>query len=298
MSKILGSEQSFTLVELLIVIGILAILAVVVVLVLNPVELLKQARDSVRLSDLGTLNSSLGVYQAQGYTSLGTSSVVYVSIPDSSTTCANLGLPSLPSGWSYNCVASSTLKDVDGTGWVPVNFTSVYGGSLMGTLPIDPINTTSTSEYYTYVVGGSWKLTSLFESEKYAKKMYADGGTDPALFEIGNDLNLQNTGRGLVGYWKFEEGSGSTTSDSSGNSNTGILTNGPTWTTGKVGNYALSFDGVDDYVSTGNTNIPSGASSPVTIVAWFNATSFPGSRPALLVMEMMRTRYILGFICV
>src|SRR3989344_3676813 len=56
---------------------------------------------------------------------------------------------------------------------------------------------------------------------------------------------------GLVGYWTFDEGTGATASDSSGNNNTGTLTNGPTWTTGKIGQ-ALSFDGVDDYVNISN----------------------------------------------
>src|SRR3989344_2045736 len=40
---------------------------------------------------------------------------------------------------------------------------------------------------------------------------------------------------GLIGYWAFEEQSGTTAGDSSGNGNTGTLVNGPTWTTGKVG---------------------------------------------------------------
>ena len=44
-------KKGFTLVELLIVIGIVAILATIVVLVINPVELLKESRDSRRLSD-------------------------------------------------------------------------------------------------------------------------------------------------------------------------------------------------------------------------------------------------------
>lgn len=35
---------------------------------------------------------------------------------------------------------------------------------------------------------------------------------------------------GLVGYWKFDEGSGVTAKDSSGNGNDGTLVNGPTWT--------------------------------------------------------------------
>ncbi|MGC9603258.1 MAG: prepilin-type N-terminal cleavage/methylation domain-containing protein, partial [Minisyncoccia bacterium] len=39
-------EASFTLIELLVVIGILGVLATAVVLVLNPAQLLAQARDS------------------------------------------------------------------------------------------------------------------------------------------------------------------------------------------------------------------------------------------------------------
>jgi hypothetical protein len=53
---------------------------------------------------------------------------------------------------------------------------------------------------------------------------------------------------GLIGHWKFDEGAGTTASDSSGNNNTGTLTNGPTWTSGKVGSGALQFDGVNDEI--------------------------------------------------
>jgi len=84
-----NSCQSFTLIELLIVIGILAILAAVVIIVLNPAEFLKQARDSRRLEELSTINRALGQYLANGNTYLGETNTVYVSIPDSSPTCAN-----------------------------------------------------------------------------------------------------------------------------------------------------------------------------------------------------------------
>jgi len=61
---------------------------------------------------------------------------------------------------------------------------------------------------------------------------------------------------GLVGWWQFEEGSGTTTSDASGNGNTGTLkptASEPTWTTDSAyGTYALSFDGTNDYVEIAN----------------------------------------------
>jgi len=260
------SSSSFTLVELLVVLAVIAVLATVIVVVINPAELLKQFRDASRISDLASINRALNYVLTDCPTCFfGTSSVVYVSIPDSSPTCANLGLPSLPPGWSYACSDENNFRKVDGTGWIPVDFTKFSAGSPLPKLPVDPINSTSSGQYYTYVTGGSWKLTSLFESAKYAKNMNNDGGPDVALYETGTNLNLANFARGLVGYWSFDEGSGTTAYDYSGNNNHGTLTNGPTWTQGKVGG-ALSFDGVDDYVVVNNFNLSN--TNKITISIW------------------------------
>src|SRR3989344_1376303 len=70
----------------------------------------------------------------------------------------------------------------------------------------------------------------------------------------------------LVGYWNFDEGSGITATDSSGNNNTGTLVNGPTWVPGKIGIGSLSFDGVDDRVTVAhNASLTPAA---ITISAW------------------------------
>ena len=50
----------------------------------------------------------------------------------------------------------------------------------------------------------------------------------------------------VAGHWTFDEGSGTTAADSSGNKNPGTIT-GAQWVAGQVGG-ALSFDGVNDYV--------------------------------------------------
>lgn len=42
---------------------------------------------------------------------------------------------------------------------------------------------------------------------------------------------LKGNEPGLMAYWKFDEGNGTTAADSSGNGNTGTLVNGVTWTT-------------------------------------------------------------------
>ena len=53
---------------------------------------------------------------------------------------------------------------------------------------------------------------------------------------------------GLAALWEFEEGRGTSASDSSGNDNTGSLEGSASWDTGKVGAHALSLNGDDSYM--------------------------------------------------
>jgi len=76
-------------------------------------------------------------------------------------------------------------------------------------------------------------------------------------------------GNSLVAAYGFEEGSGTTVADSSGNGNTGTLTNGPTWTTSGRYGKALSFDGINDYVNvSGTLNNSLNLTQSFTISAW------------------------------
>ncbi len=76
-----------------------------------------------------------------------------------------------------------------------------------------------------------------------------------------------------LGEWKLDENTGTSAFDTSGNSFTGTLTAGPTWTTGKNG-AAVKFDGTDDYVDMGDQNtLDIGDTDDFTISAWFNITS-------------------------
>jgi len=93
---------------------------------------------------------------------------------------------------------------------------------------------------------------------------------------LGFNNTLQSNGEGLVGYWAFDENTGTTAYDSSREGNDGTLydansTNAdgntpPQWVSGRFGT-ALSFDGVDDYV-----RVPDSASlditDGITVSAW------------------------------
>ncbi len=171
--------QGFTLVELLVVIAIIAILAAVVLLIINPLELTRRGRDSVRLADMASLQNLISV-SLQEATNSGT--VILCS--NGTTPC---------SGKSTDTGAN--VRKPDGTGWIKANVAAQKSVSV-GVLPIDPIN--SPVYHYTYCSdGNSWEIDAVMESQQFASKMSGDGGDENATdttgrYEIGSSLTLIN----------------------------------------------------------------------------------------------------------
>lgn len=285
-------RRGFTLIELLIVIAVVAILSIIVILTINPTQLLMQARDANRLSDMATMNTAVSIFLAQSTNSLGNGNTVYVSIPDPTATstagdqCQGLGLLSLPGSYAYHCAASSTYRNTDGTGWVPINF-STLSASPIGQLPIDPTNTSSSRFYYTYETSGTqYEFTMVPESTKYKitgsnDVVTNDGGTLSSVYERGTKLGLEPLDYGdptLIGYWTFEEGSSSVAYDYSGKNATDTWNGTATGTSGyysagKIGNYAGAFDGVSTYAANAGTSAAFNLTNAVTMVAWVKLTA-------------------------
>jgi hypothetical protein len=74
---------------------------------------------------------------------------------------------------------------------------------------------------------------------------------------------------GLVGWWRFDEGTGTIAGDSSGNENNGTLVGSPlpSWMAGKFGD-ALLFDGSQNYVQVPNSPSIQYTGGSVTLSAW------------------------------
>lgn len=290
-------KKGFTLIELLAVVAIVAILAVVVVLIINPTELLRQGRDATRVSDIGTINKAVALYYQDAMNNpstlfMGTSSVIYVSVPDPTTTstnqCQGLGLPTAPAGYTYQCAGPSNYMKNNGTGWIPINFTSYSAGSVISKIPADPVNTTSTNLYYTYETDGigGYKITSFFESQKYMSQMASGGSDDPDLYEKGTNLALP-TARGLMGYWNFDEGAGSSTIDISGGGGNGTWSGTQVGTSGyyspgKVGPWAGTFDGNSTDIAIPADASLQTVSSTGSIAAWINYSTSTTGETAIM----------------
>jgi len=97
---------------------------------------------------------------------------------------------------------------------------------------------------------------------------------------------------GLVGWWPFDEGAGASTTDASGNGNTGTI-NGATWTSGKLGQ-ALQFDGVSDNVQIAYAPSINNLNS-VTYSAWVYPRSAGGSSTGnVMTKRQIQQIYISG----
>jgi RHS repeat-associated protein len=86
---------------------------------------------------------------------------------------------------------------------------------------------------------------------------------------------------GLVGWWKFNEGTGGTAADSSGNGNVGILTGGATWTAGVASN-AINLDGSSGYINVGNKSTLQNNAAAWTFAGWVNPDTFNSTRDTYL----------------
>jgi glucuronoarabinoxylan endo-1,4-beta-xylanase len=93
-------------------------------------------------------------------------------------------------------------------------------------------------------------------------------------------LNASTIGNGLIAYWSFDETSGTSVADRSGNGNTGSLNNGASFTSGKTNN-GVNLNGSGSWVNIPNKTI----SGNFTLAAWVNFSGTISSSDALIGQE-------------
>jgi prepilin-type N-terminal cleavage/methylation domain-containing protein len=181
----LTPKKGFTLIELLIVIGIIGILAAAVIVVLNPAELLAQARDGTRLSDIDSVSSAVNLYIAS------VDDIELLNGATGTAAYANVtGACAADNPFNATCT-DNTSTSTAGTGWVRVPLASISGGSPLPVLPTDPTN--NTTYFYAYAANAAsttFEVDGKLESQRHSPKMTTDGGDNNGFYEKGTDLTL------------------------------------------------------------------------------------------------------------
>lgn len=177
-----SNAKGFTLIELLVVIAIIGVLAAVVLLAINPAEMLRRSRDTQRLSDMVTLRKAIDAVIASGSATL--------PLGTTAGTCA----------FATPCKGTNiSTRTVVGAGWLPMNL-----AGFLSTLPVEPSAATyrsangtnsagTTPGYYFGTNGADYRLATYLESVSNATKLTSDGG--PA---TGDSVNLFETGTDLT----------------------------------------------------------------------------------------------------
>ena len=97
---------------------------------------------------------------------------------------------------------------------------------------------------------------------------------------------------GLVGWWRLDEGSGTTAYDSSGSGNDARFEGAPVWVdSGKLGG-ALKFNGVSDYLAAPDSESLDIGGDQLSIAAWINGEDWPGANHILRKISDMDTSSI------
>jgi hypothetical protein len=106
---------------------------------------------------------------------------------------------------------------------------------------------------------------------------------------IANSAQAQN----LVGYWKFDDGSGTTAVDSSGYGHTATLFNGVTWVTGKMGDAVAALAPRRQYVGIPQINLST--TKAATVSLWANRTYSTGGGHVLFEATINYNNSTTGF---
>lgn len=167
-------NKGFTGIELIVMLGLLAVVSAGTWLILNPLELKRRMNDSIRIADMGILQQAI------------TNSLNESTISGKLVLCPN-GQPSCKGSTLDS--DSNKLKS-DGTGWIKADLSAQKSINLP-TLPIDPLNE-GNYNYSFSSDGKGWELSTVLESNYYKQKMISDGGDNDSKYEVGTNLTLIN----------------------------------------------------------------------------------------------------------
>jgi hypothetical protein len=190
----------------------------------------------------------------------------------------------LLAGWDNDCNAATTgciMGIIKGYSGMPSDLTSISGDTYYDTnragMPAsESINNKIVADIQTIAEANIIKRGGTVTGSGSGKTYnIVDGAFTPPGAGPTN-TPVPTPAPTLVGYWKFDETSGTTASDSSGRGHAGTVS-GATWIAGKINN-GLNFNGSNNYVSVpDSSDFKYASTNSFSLVAWVYVPSLPGA---------------------
>jgi len=239
----ISKYKGFTLVEVLLVIILLAVLMGIVVLAINPRNIISEVNDNKREADALTIYQALEQYAVKNNT-----------YPDSIKNMTN-------NSSAYICKTSATSCNTS----TQINLSSLLVPTYFSKIPEYSTDTNNSGFYIVkdsngkIGVGGVKQVNNTTFVKGLESQSFA---TVPVPQIVKTGLVLRLDAGDIASYI----GSGTTWTDLSGNNNNGTLVNGVGYSSANGG--SLVFDGLNDYISINNSSTLN-LSSGLTISIWF-----------------------------
>jgi len=160
--------------------------------------------------------------------------------------------------------------------WATADGTATAGSDYVAASGTLIIAAGQTSGTITVVVNGD---TTIESSETFAVNLSSPVNATISRAQATGTISNDDGAAGLIAAYGFNEASGTTVTDSSGNNLTGTIS-GATRTTVSRSGQALSFDGVNDWVTVNDAAVLD--VTRVTIEAWVRPTTLSGWRSVVM----------------
>jgi len=184
------------------------LIGIVLSIIISPVEFIRIQRDRQRIDDLDNLGKLIKRVQAGSPWAVKAEELlVYISLPDDDSNCANWkkrGLPPLANPFSYRCSSRESYRTVNGAGWLPIDFTVLAAATNIQQLPIDPANGQQTEDivtgqerilFYQYIKG-SFSLGAFSERPPQLDEVYGAASKRKAVKAV---LGVESTEIDIAG---------------------------------------------------------------------------------------------------
>src|SRR5208282_2920375 len=200
-------------------------------------------------------------------------------------------LMSAPVSWTFTTEASTTppivISETPASGATDVNISTTVVAAFSEPTQSNTINFTLKDSsgnsvpvvlsYNPTTATATWTPSSaLANGTTYTATI--SGSQNSANVALSTPIvwSFRSQPLGLIGEWQFNEGSGTTTADSTGNGFNGTLVGNVSWTTGLVGPYALSFSGGHADVAD-NPILEFSSTQSWSLAMWVYVPSLPGA---------------------